>query len=83
MNLDELLATPASPIAVRPARRLTQSELETYIDKASAETLRAWPVTLRRPTLASQAAAKHRLAECASLFALIRPSQWEPAHERQ
>jgi type I restriction enzyme M protein len=35
MNLDELLATLASPIVLRPARRMTQSELETYLDKAA------------------------------------------------
>lgn len=35
MNLNELLATLASPIALRPTRRMTQSELESYLDKAA------------------------------------------------
>jgi type I restriction enzyme M protein len=35
MNLQELLATLASPIVVRPARRMTQAELESYLDKAA------------------------------------------------
>ena len=35
MNLNELLVTLASPIALRPTRRMTQSELESYLDKAA------------------------------------------------
>ncbi|WP_020561776.1 type I restriction-modification system subunit M [Methylosarcina fibrata] len=35
MNLTELLATLEAPIVVRPTRRMTQSELESYLDKAA------------------------------------------------
>lgn len=35
MNLEELLATLESPIALRPTRRMTQGELESYLDKAA------------------------------------------------
>lgn len=35
MNLNELLTTLASPIALRPTRRMTQGELESYLDKAA------------------------------------------------
>lgn len=35
MNLDELLATLDAPIVVRPTRRMTQGELESYLDKAA------------------------------------------------
>ena len=35
MNLNELLATLDAPIVVRPTRRMTQSELENYLDKAA------------------------------------------------
>lgn len=35
MNLSELLSTLESPIVVRPARRMTQSELESYLDTAA------------------------------------------------
>jgi hypothetical protein len=35
MNLDTLLATLEAPIVVRPTRRMTQGELETYLDKAA------------------------------------------------
>lgn len=35
MNLDELLTTLESPIVVRPTRRMTQGELESYLDKAA------------------------------------------------
>jgi type I restriction enzyme M protein len=35
MNLDELLSTLESPILVRPTRRMTQGELESYLDKAA------------------------------------------------
>jgi len=35
MNLDDLLNTLASPIALRPTRRMTQGELESYLDKAA------------------------------------------------
>ncbi len=35
MNLDELLSTLESPIVVRPTRRMTQGELESYLDKAA------------------------------------------------
>jgi type I restriction enzyme M protein len=35
MNLEELLSNLESPIVVRPARRMTQGELETYLDKAA------------------------------------------------
>lgn len=35
MNLKELLATLDTPIVVRPTRRMTQGELESYLDKAA------------------------------------------------
>ena len=35
MHLKELLATLDVPIVVRPARRMTQSELENYLDTAA------------------------------------------------
>lgn len=35
MNLDELLEKLQSPILVRPTRRMTQGELENYLDKAA------------------------------------------------
>ena len=35
MNLKELLETLEAPIIVRPARRMTQGELESYLDKAA------------------------------------------------
>jgi type I restriction enzyme M protein len=35
MNLDDLLATLESPIVIRPTRRMTQGELESYLDKAA------------------------------------------------
>jgi type I restriction enzyme M protein len=35
MNLTELLATLEAPIVVRPTRRMTQGELESYLDKAA------------------------------------------------
>ncbi len=35
MNLKELLATLDTPIVVRPSRRMTQGELESYLDKAA------------------------------------------------
>jgi hypothetical protein len=35
MNLDELLRTLESPIVIRPTRRMTQGELESYLDKAA------------------------------------------------
>lgn len=35
MNLEELLGALESPIALRPTRRMTQSELESYLDKAA------------------------------------------------
>ncbi len=35
MNLSELLSTLESPIVIRPARRMTQGELESYLDKAA------------------------------------------------
>jgi len=35
MNLEELLSTLASPIVIRPTRRMTQGELESYLDKAA------------------------------------------------
>ncbi|MRD73597.1 N-6 DNA methylase [Rhodocyclus tenuis] len=35
MNLEELLCTLDSPIAIRPTRRMTQGELESYLDKAA------------------------------------------------
>ena len=41
MNLEELLSTLESPIVIRPTRRMTQGELESYLDKA-ADILRGW-----------------------------------------
>jgi len=35
MNLDELLANLEEPIPVRPTRRMTQAELESYLDTAA------------------------------------------------
>jgi type I restriction enzyme M protein len=35
MNLTELLTTLEAPIVVRPTRRMTQGELESYLDKAA------------------------------------------------
>ncbi len=35
MNLTELLTTLEAPIVVRPPRRMTQGELESYLDKAA------------------------------------------------
>lgn len=35
MNLQELLTQLDTPIVIRPARRMTQGELETYLDKAA------------------------------------------------
>ena len=35
MTLEELLKTLESPIVVRPTRRMTQGELESYLDKAA------------------------------------------------
>lgn len=35
MNLEELLTTLESPIVIRPTRRMTQGELESYLDKAA------------------------------------------------
>ena len=35
MKLDELLTNLESPIVIRPTRRMTQGELETYLDKAA------------------------------------------------
>ncbi len=35
MNLQELLAKLDTPIVIRPARRMTQGELETYLGKAA------------------------------------------------
>ncbi|MDI1350673.1 N-6 DNA methylase [Aquabacterium sp.] len=35
MNIEDLLRTLESPIAIRPTRRMTQGELETYLDKAA------------------------------------------------
>jgi hypothetical protein len=35
MNLQELLAQLDTPIVIRPTRRMTQGELETYLDKAA------------------------------------------------
>lgn len=35
MNLEELLGTLESPIVIRPTRRMTQGELESYLDKAA------------------------------------------------
>lgn len=35
MNLDQFLSTLESPIVLRPTRRMTQGELESYLDKAA------------------------------------------------
>ncbi|MEZ5657694.1 MAG: class I SAM-dependent DNA methyltransferase [Burkholderiaceae bacterium] len=35
MNLEELLSALESPIVIRPTRRMTQGELESYLDKAA------------------------------------------------
>ena len=35
MNLEELLTKLETPIVIRPTRRMTQRELETYLDKAA------------------------------------------------
>ena len=35
MKLEELLSTLESPIVIRPTRRMTQGELESYLDKAA------------------------------------------------
>lgn len=35
MNLEELLSALESSITIRPARRMTQAELESYLDKAA------------------------------------------------
>ncbi|MFZ5651832.1 MAG: N-6 DNA methylase [Bacillota bacterium] len=35
MNLDEILASLDAPIIVRPVRRMTQGELESYLEKAA------------------------------------------------
>ena len=35
MDIDELLTTLESPIVIRPTRRMTQGELESYLDKAA------------------------------------------------
>lgn len=35
MNLEELLSTLQSPIVIRPTRRMTQGELESYLDTAA------------------------------------------------
>lgn len=35
MNLTDLLQQLESPIVIRPTRRMTQGELETYLDKAA------------------------------------------------
>lgn len=35
MNLEQLLETLESPIVIRPTRRMTQGELETYLDAAA------------------------------------------------
>ncbi len=35
MNLDQLLATLDAPIVIRPTRRMTLGELETYLHKAA------------------------------------------------
>jgi hypothetical protein len=34
-NLQELLTKLETPIVIRPTRRMTQGELETYLDKAA------------------------------------------------
>ncbi len=35
MNLDQLLGTLQSPIVIRPTRRMTQGEFESYLDTAA------------------------------------------------
>jgi hypothetical protein len=35
MNLQELLTQLDTPIVIRPTRRMTHGELETYLDKAA------------------------------------------------
>ncbi len=35
MHLEELLSTLESPIVIRPTRRMTQGELESYLDNAA------------------------------------------------
>ena len=35
MNLQDLLTQLDTPIVIRPTRRMTQGELETYLDKAA------------------------------------------------
>ena len=35
MNLEQLLETLESPIVIRPTRRMTQGELESYLDTAA------------------------------------------------
>ena len=35
MNIEQLLTTLETPIVIRPTRRMTQGELETYLDKAA------------------------------------------------
>jgi type I restriction enzyme M protein len=35
MNLEELVTSLESPIVIRPSRRMTQGELESYLDKAA------------------------------------------------
>lgn len=35
MNLDDILSSLESPIVVRPIRRMTQGELESYLDTAA------------------------------------------------
>ncbi|MCI4431809.1 MAG: SAM-dependent DNA methyltransferase [Burkholderiales bacterium] len=35
MNLQELLTKLETPIIIRPTRRMTQGELETYLDEAA------------------------------------------------
>ena len=35
MNLEQLLETLESSIVIRPTRRMTQGELETYLDTAA------------------------------------------------
>jgi len=56
MNLTELLAKLDAPFVIRPTRRMTQGELETYLDK-TADILRGnadhwrslpWPMASAR-----------------------------------
>ena len=35
MNLDDVLKRLEAPIVVHPTRRMTQGELESYLDKAA------------------------------------------------